>query len=67
LLVAVHAEFEVTAKLVLPAAAVTFWFGGVTVKVGATPACVTVTITGGMPDTVTVMFATRDEGKVFCV
>ena len=34
LLVAVHAEFEVTVKGVVPAAAVTFWLDGVTVRLG---------------------------------
>jgi len=35
--IAVHAEFEVTAKLVFPAGYVTFWLAGVTERVGERP------------------------------
>ena len=66
-LVTVHAEFDVTVKGVVPAGAVTFWFGGVTASVGAAPAWVTVTTTGERPVTVTVTFATRDVVSRFCV
>jgi hypothetical protein len=52
-------EFEVTVNEVVPAGvAGTFWFGGVTVSVGARPAWVTVTVTGGIPATVVVILAT---------
>ena len=65
-LTTVHEEFEVTVKFVEPAGvAGTFWLGGVTERVGVTPACVTVTMTGEIPATVTVMFATREVSKVF--
>ena len=40
LLPAVHDELEVTEKLVVPAAKVTFWFGGVTESVGGAAAAV---------------------------
>jgi hypothetical protein len=65
---AVHAEFEVTAKAVLPAADVTFWLGGVTTSVGVAPLWVTVTVTGlAMPAPVTVMVAMRELREVFSV
>ena len=56
---------DVTLKVVTPAGEVTFWFGGVTERVGDDPACETVTTTGETPATVTVIFATRDESNVF--
>ncbi len=56
-LMAVHNEFEVTVKEVLPAATPTTWFNGLTDNVGA--ACATVTTTGLKPVTVVVMFAVR--------
>ena len=65
LLVAVHAEFEVTEKVVDPAVAVTGRLVGVTDKVGA--AWVTVTTIGARPETVTVILATLCEVVVFCV
>jgi hypothetical protein len=40
---------------------------GVTINVGLTPACVTVTITGVNPVTVTVILAIREETNVFAV
>jgi hypothetical protein len=42
LLAEVHAELEVTVKVVVPAGAVTFLFDGATESVGATPAAVNV-------------------------
>ena len=50
---------EVTAKEVFPAGAGTFWFCGVTPRVGAAPSWVTVTVTGDRLFTVTVMVAIR--------
>ena len=64
-LITFHAEFETTVKEVEPFEAGTFWFGGVTDKVGAAAAWVTVTTTGVIPDTVTVIFATRPIIAVF--
>ncbi len=55
----VHAEFEVTVKLVTPATEVTFWFEGLTVSVEANAFWVTVTITSATPDAETVIVATR--------
>ena len=68
-LTTVQAEFDVTVKGVLPAGvAGTFWFAGVTVRVGVTvPACVTVTTTGARPVTVTVTLAMRAVGRVLTV
>ena len=65
LLEAVHAAFEVTLKGVVPAAAATFWFEGVTDRVGA--AWVTVTTTAVRPGVVTVTFAMRCEAVLFSV
>ena len=64
LLVAVHAPVPVTAKLVDPAAAATFWLAGVTVSVQP-GACVTVTFIGLHPATETLMVATRVLPVVF--
>jgi hypothetical protein len=64
LLETAHAELEMTVKEVVPAAAVTGWFEGVTESVGA--AWVTVTTTGVIPATVTVILATLEEVVVFC-
>jgi hypothetical protein len=64
-LTTVQEEFDVTVKFVIPAGAVTFWLGGVTVSVAAAPAWVTVTTIGVSPITVTVMFATRGVVSVF--
>jgi hypothetical protein len=58
---------EVTLNVVLPAAEVTAWFDGLTLKVGVAPDCVTVTVTGVKPTTVTVRVATRDVTEVFSV
>jgi hypothetical protein len=63
--VTVQDEFEVTAKEVDPADAGTFWLGGVTMSVGVAPSCVTVTITAGIPLTVTVMLATLPLKSTF--
>ena len=64
----VQEEFEVTVNAVDPAGvAGTFWFGGVTVRVGVAPACVTVTTTGVSPVTVVVMLATREVVRAFTV
>ena len=65
LLEAVQLEFDVTVKLVLPADEVTFWFEGDTASVAAAPACVTVTVEEGNPETVTVMVAIRCDVVVF--
>ena len=54
----------VTVKLVFPAGGVTFWFEGETIREGEVPACVTVTTTGVIPVTVTVMDAIRDEDEL---
>ena len=51
----------VTVKLVVPAGEVTSWFDGETINDGAVPACVTVTSTDGIPETVTVIVAIRAE------
>ena len=67
LLVADHAVLLVTVKFVFPATALTFWFDGVTDKVGEPAACVTVTVTGVSPVTVTVTLATRVVSSTFCV
>ena len=67
-LTTVHDALEVTVKFVLPAGvAGTFWFGGVTVRVGAAPACVTVTMTGESPVTVVVTLATLELTDVLTV
>ena len=63
----VQEAFEVTVKGVVPAAAVTFWLGGVTESVGVAPAWVTVTTTGVRPTTVTVTLATREVVRIFWV
>ena len=65
LLKVVQPELEVTTKLVLPEAELTFWLAGVTVSVGDPAACVTVTTTGVSPITVTVIFATRPVIGIF--
>ena len=52
---------------VLPAAAVTGWFDGVTLNVGIAAACVTVIIMEVSPVTETVTLATLVVNKVFCV
>ena len=57
----------VTVKLVVPAGVVTFWFGGVTDRVGEAPPWVTITVTGAIPETVVVILATRAVTPVFCV
>lgn len=55
-------------KFVVPAGkAGTFWFGGITVRVGVAPAWVTVTVTFGAPDAVTVIVATLLATDVFIV
>ena len=57
----VQDELDVTVKEVDPAGvAGTFWLGGVTLRVGVAPACVTVTTTGARLATVVVILATRD-------
>ncbi len=66
-LLASQAELEVTVKLVVPTGAVTFWLDGLTLNEAPAPACVTVTITGLMPITVTVILATRQLVEVFSV
>jgi len=66
-LTTVQLALEVTVKLVVPAVAVTFWFGGTTARVRGTPACVTVTTSGVRPVTVTVILATRAVVRVSCV
>ena len=53
--------FEVTAKVVLPAAGVTGLSEGETDNVGVTPACVTVTVVVGSPATITETLATRGK------
>jgi hypothetical protein len=68
LLTTVQDEFDVTANEVDPAGVEgTFWLEGVTVRVGVAPACVTVTITGEIPDTVVVMLATLAVTNVLTV
>ena len=54
---AVQEELESTVKFVVPGRYPTFWFGGVTDKVGLVPFWVTVTTTGDIPFTVTVILA----------
>ena len=66
-LFAIQLELEVTVKFVEPAEEVTVWFGGVTANSGAVPNWVTVTITGGIPETNTVSVATRWLTEVFSV
>lgn len=67
LLAVFQAEFDIRLKLVFPEGAVTFWFAGVTDKVGIMPDCVTVTLTGVRPITVTVTVAIRDVVRVLLV
>lgn len=55
-------------KFVVPAGVDgTFWLAGVTDSVGVAPAWVTVTVTVGAPDAVTVMVATLLVADVFIV
>ena len=64
----VQLVFEVTLNVVDPAGdAGTSWFDGVTESEGSAASCVTVTTTGGIPDTVTVILATRLYSEVFSV
>ena len=58
-LVTVHALFEATVKVVVPAGAGTLWLGGVTASVGTTADWVTVVTIGVNPVTVVVTLATR--------
>lgn len=55
----VQDELDVTSKEVAPAAAGTFWLGGVTISVGVAASWVTVTVTGVRLGAVTVMVAIR--------
>jgi hypothetical protein len=65
---AVQSALDVTVKFVVPAGvAGTFWFEGVTDSVGVAPAWVTVTVTVGAPDAVTVIVATLLVADVFIV
>jgi hypothetical protein len=67
-LTTVQDEFDITANEVDPAGdAGTFWLEGVTVRVGVAPACVTVTTTGEIPDTVVVILATLGVTNVLTV
>ena len=60
--------FEVTLNMVDPAGdAGTSWFDGVTESEGSAASWVTVTTTGGIPDTLTVMLAIRLLVEVFSV
>jgi len=58
LLAAVQFELEVTLNVAEPSIFVTFWLAGVTVSVAAAPDCETVTVSEGIPLTVTVIVAT---------
>ncbi len=64
---AVQFVLEVTLKLVFPAIEVTFWFEGVTDKVGVAPACVTARVTAATPVAETLMIAIRLVIAVFAV
>lgn len=64
-LVTVHDVLEVTVKLVDPAGAVTFWFEGLTKRVGAAPDWVTVEVWDVKPVALTVIVAIRTAVEVF--
>lgn len=66
-LVEPQSVLEVTLNAVLPAAVVTTWFVGLTLKVGVAPDWVTVTVNGVNPTTVTVIVAIREFTDVFSV
>ena len=64
-LVTVQADPVTTLNGEVPAGEGTVWLSGVTVRVGAVPAWVTVTATGVNPVTVTVRLATLAPAPVF--